>query len=341
MGYLLIVLCWLGAVLPALAADASSAAVPGADWYQEQRLLYAGIPLQVRFTPADPAIAAAVWRQLEEIDQVFNDWKDSSEIGRINAGGAGVYTVSPDLADCLVLARRVNQLTEGAFDLTVGPLRRLWRGAETSGVLPTAEQLTAVRAALGPQTWDITGRTLTVRVPGVRFDPGGLVKGLSVDRALLLLRQAGASAALVQSGGETGCFGLSPHGVPHRLGIPDPDAPDQVLTTIHDRGTGLCGSTSGNYRQPVQIGDRTFYHIYDPRTGQPCDVRILSVSVVFPGTGRNALADGLTKGGVVNGAAWILAAVTRLGGDALVLERGADGAVVRHATAGWAQWEGP
>lgn len=308
-----------------------------ADWYQDARPLWSGIPVTVRFQPNDQLLADESWSAFDAIDNGYNDWRDDSEIGKINAGGARTWEVSSELAATLSECRHLNTVTEGAFDITVGPLRHLWRDAAKTGVPPTAAAIAQARTAIGPSVWSISGRTLTVKVPGVRFDFGGVIKGMAVDRVMTHLVSSGVAAAMVQCGGETGCFGLSPRGVHHVFGIPHPDAPDERMwCTISDPGQGFSGSTSGNYRNPIVIGDKPYYHIFDPRTGLPVDTHVLSVSVAFPYANRNGLADALTKVGAVLGWQHLLPLVERLGGQALVLVREQD--VIReHASAGWWQ----
>jgi thiamine biosynthesis lipoprotein len=328
-------LCAAGLLL----LTAGSSAEDGADWYREQRVLFGGMPVQVCFAPRDEALAARAWASLADYDAIANDWRDDSEIGRINACGVGAYRLSPGLTELFELADGMRQATDGAFDITVGPLRRLWKGAATTGIWPDEAQLAALRASIGPATYRRDGSALEVLKPGVKFDFGG-IKGHAIDRVTALLRQAGCRAALVQISGETCCWGLSPRGAPHRLGIPDPDAPDdpeRMLIRLQDQGEGLSGSTSGNYRQPIVIGGRTVYHIYDPRTGLPVDTQVLSVSVLFPGSGHNGMADAFTKAGAVLGLAG-LPLIEKAGGQGLILLRRADGAVESHATAGWARF---
>jgi thiamine biosynthesis lipoprotein len=212
----------------------------------------------------------------------------------------------------------------------------MWREAERTGVLPTADAIAVAHRSIGPETWRLDGATLEVLVPGVRFDFGGLIKGMSVDHAMRLLVDAGTQAALVQSSGESGCFGMSVRGKPHVLGIPDPDAPDgRLWCSVGDQGHGFSGSTSGNYRNAIRIEGKPYYHIFDPRTGQPVDTHVLSVSVAFPMGFRNGLADGLTKVGAVLGWEKMHAIAEKLGGGALVLIRRADGTVEEHASPTW------
>lgn len=339
-GFLIMVMI---ASIIAITASATMAAGDQADllnqdWYQEERYLYDGIPLQVRFTPANQQLADEVWRYFKSIDQVFNDYREDSEIGVINAHGPGVYQLSESLAEAFAGSAHLYRLTDGAFDITVGPLRRLWREAGRSGKRPSSELLVQARAAMGSNAWKINNGSVEKIRPGVQFDFGGVIKGMSVDHALTMLITAGVRAALIQNGGETACFGLSPRGRLHVLGIPDPRKPDEDMwCSIADPGTGLSGSTSGNYRRPILVEGKTFYHIFDPRSGEPVDTHTLSVSVAFPMNGRNGLADGLTKVGAVLGWKRLFSLVESLGGEAFVLTQEGE-RIVEHASAHWSKF---
>ena len=308
-------------------------------WVEHRRLMYAGIPVSVAFQPADERLAVEVWAALEQIDEVFNDHRDDSEIGRINAGGTRTFVLSEALATAFASAEDLQQLTAGAFSITTGPLRRLWRNAARTGQIPAPATIAACRSALASDAWRRDGNTVSVFDPGVRFDFGGLIKGMAVDQVMKKLLDAGTTAALVQCGGETACYGLSRRGQPHVLGIPDPQQPDDRLwCTLRDPGAGLSASTSGNYRNPLAIAGTPCHHIFDPRSGLPVDARILSVSVVFPRWGCNGLADGLATAGSVIGWCELLPMVARRGGEALVLAM-EDGQITPHSTPAWRDLE--
>ncbi len=313
------------------------------EWYADARELYFGIPVSVRFAPADTVLADRVWAALVAIDDDFNDYRDSSAIGAINAGGPGTYVLNPSLTEAFDLADRMRSVTGGACEITVGPLRRLWRGAEKARRWPTSASIAAARAAVGPGVYARSGDRLTVLRAGVGFDFGGVCKGIAVDRAVAILRAAGRTAGLVQVGGETAAWGMGTAGRTHRIGIPhpdDPDDPDRLVARVQDPGTGLSGSTSGNYRNPITVEGRPLYHIFDPRSGLPADTGILSFSVVFPGTGRNGEADCLTKTGILLGEEG-LRLVAAAGGEALLLRRRQDGGIDSASTPGWARFALP
>ncbi|MEK7414073.1 MAG: FAD:protein FMN transferase [Planctomycetota bacterium] len=309
------------------------------DWYAEERTLYGGIPVQVRFTPRDDVLATAAWGALTAFDDLANDWRDDSQIGKINAGGPGTYQLSPELAEMFALSERMRTATDGAFEITVGPLRRMWRGAEKNGHWPTPEAIATVRLSIGPSAYTRAGSELRVLRPGVKFDFGG-IKGHAIDAAAAILRRGGTRAALIQISGETACWGISPRGQAHKIAVPNPDAPDdleRMWCRLQDQGEGMCGSTSGNYRQPITVDGRVLYHIYDPRSGQPSDTHVLSVSILIPGAGRSGEADALTKAGVVLGVAG-LPLIERAGAQGLLLLRRADGTIEEHTTSGWSRF---
>ncbi len=307
-------------------------------WYAGARSLYCGIPATVRFAPADDGLAAAVWSHLEGVDDVFNAYRDDSEVGRLNraADREGVR-VSGNLAEALRLSAEVHELTGGAFDVTVGPLVRLWKDAARAGRPPAPEELDAAKRACGLEKATLEGDVLSADSPGLRFDFGGIVKGLAVDEVVDMLKRAGVRSALVQVGGETTAFGASMRGRPHVIGVQHPSFPrdrTRMWTAIIDPGTGISCSTSGNYQQPVVIAGEEFCHIVDPKTGRPASTRVLSVTVVFPETGKNWLADGLSTAGVVLGQERTLALIEGLGGQVLMLVE-QDGKVAEFKTTGW------
>lgn len=327
---LLLILC---AVVSALSAQEVDSAAE--QWSSKQGLLYFGVPVQVKFTPANPDLLKEVWGFLESIDGIFNDYRDDTEIGRINKSTDKTHALSPILREAFQTSIQLHALSDGRFDITVGPLRRLWKGAAKSGVFPTDESIKAAQALVGQRHFWLQGDDLHIHNTSISFDFGGMVKGLAVDHAMQRLRNAKVSAALVQVGGETGCFGKNFKGRLHRLGIPHPLQPHAMYAVVGDRGSGFSGCTSGNYRLPIIINGKPYYHIFDPRTGKPSKVRTLSVSVAIPQVGRNAMADGLSTVGVVMGAEEFIPLAEALQVEALVLSADEKGNVIEHKTAEW------
>jgi thiamine biosynthesis lipoprotein len=311
--------------------------VSGTGWVEARGDLYHGIPCRIRIAPGDHDAVHAGWQVLERIDQVFNVHRDNSELGAINAAGPGRHVVSPWLAGCLQVAQQVESLSGGAWCATMLPLMRLWRQATRAGVSPDPRALQAAHAVC-TQAWELDGRTLTLRRAGAAFDLGGVAKGYAVDLVVDLLRARGISDLLVQVGGETACLGRCEDGGPHHIGIPHPDdAENAWCAVLRDPGEGLCGSTSGDYRQPLLVAGTAHHHVLDPRTGQPASAALASVTCAFPGTGRNALSDGLSTAATVLGTAALAPLAAATGAAFFALRRDGERGLMATATPGWSR----
>lgn len=330
---------FLTVILLALASagmcGAGGSAKGSGSWYQEVRDLYYGLPVQVSYYPENAQLTARVWAYLESIDDVFNDYKAGSEISAINRlSVTGDVMLSPMLADAFEKSRQAWQFSEGVFDVTCAPLRNLWRQAEKQGTLPSDEAVATVRERCGLNLVEQNGNRLTVSKVGIQFDFGGIIKGIIADHVVGMLKEGGAQSALVQIGGETVAFGRSQKDRPFRIAIQHPEERDGMWCVIHDPGSGLSASTSGNYENPILINGREFYHIMDPRTGYPAKTEVVSVSIAFPQTGKNWLADALSTTGVLLGPEKTFKIAKQFGGEAMFLIR-ENGTIREVASSGW------
>lgn len=308
---------------------------PGAGWYSETRDLYYGIPVQVRFSPEDPELSRQVWAYLESIDVVFNDYKPASEISAINRRDvASEVALSPMLAQAFDKARKAWALSDGVFDITCAPIRNLWKQAAKEDAVPSSAEIEAVRERCGLNLTEQNGNQLTLLKSGIQFDFGGIVKGIATDHVIQMLKEGGATSALIQIGGETAAFGLSQKDHPFRIGVQHPTDPAGIWCVIHDPGNGLSTSTSGNYENPIVVDGQEFYHIMDPRTGYPAKTQIVSVSIAFPATGNNWLTDMLSTTGVLLGPEKTFEIVQSLGGEAMFIIKDAGGLREVHSS-GW------
>ena len=308
-------------------------------WYQESRELYYGIPVQLRFYPANEPLSKQVWSYLESIDHVFNDYKADSEVSAINRRKeAGDVELSPMLADAFGKAIQAFKFSEGVFDITCAPIRNLWRQAAKQGTLPSEAEVAAVREHCGLNRAALSGNQLKLSKAGLQFDFGGIVKGMCADHVVELLKAGGVERALVQVGGETAAFGLSPKKRPFRIGIQHPEVRDETWSAIQDPGTGISASTSGNYENPILVNGQEFYHIMDPRTGYPAKTQIVSVSIAFPQTGKNWLADAFSTTGVLLGPEKTFEIIQPFGGEAMFLVK-QNGEIRAVESPGWGKFK--
>jgi thiamine biosynthesis lipoprotein len=308
-------------------------------WYEEVRDLYYELPIQVRYFPENPKLTDQVWAYLESIDDVFNDYKVGSEIARINRlHSVGTLTLSPMLAEAFGKARQSWQISDGVFDITCAPIRNLWKQSAKQEMVPSAEQVSAVREQCGLNLTVQDGARLSISKTGLQFDFGGIIKGIIADHVIAMLKEGGATSALVQIGGETAAFGFSQKARPFRIAIQHPEQRDGVWCVIQDPGNGLSASTSGNYENPIVIAGQEYYHIMDPRTGYPAKTDIVSVSIAFPETGKNWLTDTLSTTGVLLGPEKTFEILKPLGGEAMFLIR-ENGQITEVKSSGWGRFE--
>lgn len=207
---------------------------------------------------AERAVTAAFLRG-QALNRTMSDYLEDSELNRLCR--AQRMRVSEDLFVVLEYSQRVAKESQGAFDVTLGPMIRLWREARRRGILPAPTEIEAARARCGFRKLTLHRRTREVRLarPGMQLDLGGIAKGYAADAMLRVLRDAGFPAALVAASGDLAIGDPPPGKAGWRVEL---GAAGEV------RELRNCGvSTSGDESQYVVIGGARYSHIVDPRTG--------------------------------------------------------------------------
>jgi len=240
-----------------------------------------------------PGIVDDAFDEVDRIDRLMSHYKAESPLSRINRqAGQHPVAVEPELFDFIVEAMRYQRDSDGAFDITVGPLMKAWGFFRGEGHLPSDDELGAARRHVGAAhvTLNLESKTIAFDAAGVELDLGGIAKGYAVDRVAGLLRQRHVAAALISAGGST-IYGL---GAP-----PGDDAWDVKLQDpIDSRNTAFAIklkdralSVAGSSEKAFEAGGVRYSHIMDPRTGRPAQ-GVLSVAVLASsGTAGDALDD--------------------------------------------------
>ncbi len=255
----------------------------------------------------DAAVSAAeqAFVTMKAVADQLTTFDPQSALNGLNASaGKGPVRVGRDLEAVLLQANTMRTRTEGAFTPAILPLSLLWRPPRTQ--VPEA---VAIEEAL-----EAVARA-EVRVPSTRLDFGGIAKGYAVDRAVQSLRAAGVTDGIVDAGGDLRLLG-SRGGQPWRIGIPNPDHPQQIARVLHLRDAAVA--TSGGYERFFMVDGVRYHHIVDPRTGYPA--RSSSSFTVVLGDGTSA--DAAATAGFVLGPGAGLDFVTSIGGEALALGPG-------------------
>ena len=249
--------------------------------------------------------ARTAFERIAALDTIMSDYQADSELMRLcEQPVAKPVPVSADLFKVLEKSQRFSELSDGAFDVTVGPFVRLWRFARKKKVLPAPAEVAEAAHAVGFKNLqlDRKHRTVTLLAPGMRLDLGGIAKGFAADQALRVLRDHGINRALVAASGDIALGDPPPDAKGWKTGITAIDVrTNDAHRTFVLRNAGI--STSGDTEQYVEIGGIRYSHIVDPRTGLGLTNRI-QVTVIAPdATTTDALATALCVLGVERGLA--------------------------------------
>lgn len=244
----------------------------------------------------------AAFSEVRRLDQLLSNYRRDSEWSKVNRLAAQQpVPVSEELFNLLSACMRFSRASEGAFDITVGPLMRVWGFYRDSGRLPSAAEVAAVKPVVGYENvlLDPVERTVRFAKPGVEMDPGGIGKGYAVDRMVEQLRKLGIRSALISAGGSS-IYGLGapPNDAGWTVRIRHPRKWSETLQELQLFNQSM--STSGDYEKFFEAGGRIYSHIMDPRTGYPAS-GTASVSVVAPMT---LTSEAWTKPFFVNGREW-------------------------------------
>ncbi len=251
--------------------------------------------------------AADAFAAIEKVDNLMSDFKADSDIGIVNKEAfQREVQVSEDTFEVIQRSIGFSKLTDGTFDITVGPLMDLFRKSKETEIVPTQEEIENAKAKTGYEKLILNAASKTVRftVEGMRLDLGGIAKGYGVDKAIEAIQKTGAIGALVDIGGNIRCFGIPAKGKKTWLvGIQDPNEAEKknsgLVMTLKITNESI--STSGNYQQFVIIEGKRYSHIIDRKTGTGT-AGLSSVTIITDNaTDADALSTAVTVMGVEKG----------------------------------------
>jgi len=249
------------------------------------------------------AAADAALDEVSRLDAMLSNYRASSEWSEVNRHAAEApVKVSPELFQLLSACVEYSRASEGAFDISVGPLMKLWGFYKGYGSLPKPAEVAAAIGKIGYRHihLDAAASTVSFDRPGVELDPGGIGKGYAVDRMVDVLRRRGFQIALVAAS-DSSIYGMgAPPTEPRgwRVEIKDPRNARRAAAEVFLKDMSL--STSGSSEKFFRAEGRTYAHIMDPRTGYPAQ-GTLAVSIVSP---RTIDSEAWAKPYFVNGRQW-------------------------------------
>jgi thiamine biosynthesis lipoprotein len=251
---------------------------------------------------ADQA-AKSAFDRVAELNRIMSDYDPQSELMQLCRKPSGVPVhVSDDLFDILQQSQKFSRLSNGAFDVTVGPYVRLWRAARKQKTLPSPEAIAAVAGSVGYQKirLDPHAKTVTLLAPNMQLDLGGIAKGYAADKALGILRRQGITRAMVAASGDIAVGDAPPGRSGWGIGIASIDSPDNGLTKALLLKNAAV-STSGDTEQFVEIDGIRYSHIVNPATGRGLTERIGVTIIARNATTTDALATAVSVMGAERG----------------------------------------
>lgn len=247
-------------------------------------------------------VAEAIEAELKLVNEQMSTYLQNSELSRFNqADSTDWFEVSRETAEVVLLALKTSELSNGAFDVTVGPLVNLWGFGPAKGLerVPNQLELDEARQQVGYHQLHarLDPPSLKKDSTHVYVDLSAIAKGHGVDRAAEVLTNFGIRDFFVEVGGEISTSGLRVDGKPWQVGIEKPVEAERGVRAI----VGLsnqCMATSGDYRNYYEVDGQRFSHTIDPATGRPVTHSLASATVV---TNNCAWADALATSMMVLG----------------------------------------
>ncbi len=241
--------------------------------YKENQILMGTF---VEVTSTDQRAGGIVFDEIERVENLLSKYKQNSDIWRLNKFGEA--RVSEETIYIIKKAKNFYKETEGAFDITVGPLLELWGFKDKKYKLPEQGDIKNTLGLIGSDKiiLDEGGQYVQLQDNRMQLDLGGLAKGYALDCAVKKLKQAGIGDALLNAGGDIYCLG-NKFSQPWRVAIRDPRT-ERFIKDLELKDKAVA--TSGDYEQYFFVKDERYSHILNPKTGFPSESGVISVTVV-------------------------------------------------------------
>lgn len=218
--------------------------------------------------------------EMEKVDYMMSDYKSTSELSRLNREGINEVKVSEELYGVIKKSVAYSIKTGGAFDITVGPLMKVWNTAANEERAPADEETAKALTLVGYEKLKLEDASSSVKfgVAGMSLDLGGIAKGYALDKAIDKLKELGVENAMVNAGGDVRSTGLRPDGKVWHVAVRDPENPGGKTVVLDAPEAAIA--TSGDYEKFIEVGSEKYSHLMNPKTGK--SVECVSATVVAP-----------------------------------------------------------
>ena len=230
---------------------------------------------------ADSSLHTSIKKELQKVDEALSPFNKQSVITAVNENRN--MTVNKMFADVFLMAEKISEDTDGAFDITVAPLVNAWGFGFKSGKHPSHHDIDSLKTIIGYKKVSLNDLRVTKTDPRVMLDCSSIAKGYGSDAVAAMLERHGVKNYMVEIGGEIVTKGISQKRMPWKIGVTKPiddslslSQEIQCIINVTDKAM----ATSGNYRNFYYHGGKKYAHTIDPKTGYPVQHSILSATVI-------------------------------------------------------------
>lgn len=243
--------------------------------YKETQFLMDTIIEITAYGPDAEEGVKAAFTEFQRLHTLTNNFDENSQLSKISQmAGKSKVVVDPDLLHIIMFSQEVSDKLGDSFDITIGPLTKLWGIGQKGEYVPSQAEIDGVLPLVNYHLVEIDATNSTVYLPkvGMSLDLGGIAKGYATDKAIEILKAKGITSALVNAGGDVRVIGNRPDGKPWRIGVQNPRQPDGISAKLALTEWDTM-ETSGDYQRFIMKDGIRYSHILNPRTGwQPREV---------------------------------------------------------------------
>lgn len=226
----------------------------------------------------------------EKYDTMFSNKTEDSEISQINHAGGNPVEVSDETITIIKKGIYYSEMSNGAFDITIGAVSNLWDFKSETPEIPSADTVASAVSHVDYNQIIITNNTVRLTDPYASIDVGAIAKGYIADRLKAYLKEQGVKHAVINLGGNVLTMGGKIDGSDYNIGIQKPfDESGQPITSVKVSNKSVV--TSGIYQRYFESDGKIYHHILDPNTGYPCENNLYSVTII---TDSSLTADALS-----------------------------------------------
>ncbi|WP_243122887.1 FAD:protein FMN transferase [Haloimpatiens lingqiaonensis] len=238
------------------------------------------VSLKVYGEKAEENIEEAI-KLLGNIEEKMSVNKENSEVNRLNSSaGNKSEKVSKETYYVIKKAIEYSKLSEGAFDITVEPLVKLWGIGTDKARIPSKEEIEKAKELINYKNIEINeDGQIYLKKSGMKIDLGAIAKGYGADEIKSMLIKNGVKSAFINIGGNVNLLGSKTDGSPWKIGVQNPlkDKGEYLgILTTEDKSI----VTSGNYERYFEKDGKRYHHIFDVKTGYPADKGLISTTIV-------------------------------------------------------------